>query len=200
MNIKKVDIVGFSFGGRVGCALAANVPSLVGRLSLTGVPLVRPALGSLIINSWRESMIEGNIRDSAWSFVLNGYNDSFIEQNHTKLEQFVDIVVKNNDPIKLRDLLVGSNSQSQENYSVAFSAEKIICPTQIIGCTHDRIAGLASVKDLDNVINKKESQFYEIESGHLAPFQKPIEWRQVVMNFIENIENIKSSNEQSNNV
>jgi pimeloyl-ACP methyl ester carboxylesterase len=133
MNIKKVDIVGFSFGGRVACALAANNPSLLGRLSLTGVPLVRPALGSLIINSWKESMIEGNIRDSAWSFVLNGYNDTFIEQNHHKLEQFVDIVVKNNDPIKLRDLLLGSNSQSQENYSVALSAEKIICPTQIIG-------------------------------------------------------------------
>lgn len=52
-----VDVVGFSFGGRVAIAAAAHKPHLVARLSVTGVPLVRPPLGQLIVRSWYLRML-----------------------------------------------------------------------------------------------------------------------------------------------
>jgi pimeloyl-ACP methyl ester carboxylesterase len=42
------NLQGFSFGGRVSLAIAANHPQLVKRLSVTGVPLERPALGECV--------------------------------------------------------------------------------------------------------------------------------------------------------
>jgi pimeloyl-ACP methyl ester carboxylesterase len=66
MNITKCNIVGFSFGGRVALAMAASNPHTIQRLSITGVPLVRPALGNTILNSWKEASQEavksGNLR------------------------------------------------------------------------------------------------------------------------------------------
>ena len=41
LNIFKCNFVGFSFGGRVGLAMAATHPNIVERLSVTGVPLIR---------------------------------------------------------------------------------------------------------------------------------------------------------------
>jgi hypothetical protein len=40
----------------VALAVAAHHPSLVCKLSLTAVPLERPALGRVILDSWMESL------------------------------------------------------------------------------------------------------------------------------------------------
>jgi alpha/beta hydrolase fold len=50
LGLKQIHLAGFSFGGRVSLAIAAMHPELVGRLSVTGVPLERPALGKLRLN------------------------------------------------------------------------------------------------------------------------------------------------------
>ena len=50
LGLKYIHLAGFSFGGRVSLAIAAMHPELVGRLSVTGVPLERPALGNLFRN------------------------------------------------------------------------------------------------------------------------------------------------------
>ena len=42
LNINTCHLVGFSFGGRVGLAYAANKPNKVGKLSITCVPYCRP--------------------------------------------------------------------------------------------------------------------------------------------------------------
>ena len=46
LGLRHIHLAGFSFGGRVSLAIAAMHPELVGRLSVTGVPLERPALGN----------------------------------------------------------------------------------------------------------------------------------------------------------
>ncbi len=52
LEVPIVDVVGFSFGGRVALSLVTHKPSLVRRLSITGVPFSRPPLGQLILQSW----------------------------------------------------------------------------------------------------------------------------------------------------
>ena len=49
---ERVDLVGFSFGGRIALAVAAHKPYIVSKISITGVPWNRPPLGSLILKSW----------------------------------------------------------------------------------------------------------------------------------------------------
>ena len=49
---QSVDLVGFSFGGRIALAVAAHKPYLVSKISVTGVPWNRPPLGAMILKSW----------------------------------------------------------------------------------------------------------------------------------------------------
>ena len=63
---RKVDLCGFSFGGRVALSVAAHHPHLVNKLSLTGVPLARPNLGKLVLKTWTECLSDGNLRSCAW--------------------------------------------------------------------------------------------------------------------------------------
>jgi pimeloyl-ACP methyl ester carboxylesterase len=187
LGFSKIDLAGFSFGGRIGLAIAATYPDLVGRLSVTGVPLERPALGKLILQSWKEGLQEGHIRNCAWSFILNGYSAPFIERYHNRLELFVDMIVEANpDPKKLADLLEYSHSADLEcDFGVASCAARLSggsIPTQIIAGTHDRIAGLESVKQLADAI--ENSRYLEIDAGHLVPFEKPLEWRNALLKFM----------------
>lgn len=135
------------------------------------------------MQSWKEGLLEGHLRNSAWSFILNGYSTDFIAKNKDRLPAFVDMVVCANDAKKLSDLLVHSHVYTQDDlYSVPACASKICIPTQVIGATEDRIAGLESVKNLSESITN--SIFCEIKSGHLAPFESPVQWRKLLLDFM----------------
>jgi len=186
MEITKVHLAGFSFGGRVSLAIAAHYPQHVERLSVTAVPYERPALGETILQSWREGLVEGHLRTSAWSFVINGYSDAFIERNRDKLESYVDMVVKANDVKKLADLLVnGHVTRKADLYSIPSCAAKISShkiPTQIVGALQDRIAGVESVRELHRRIDG--STYAELNTGHLAPFEDTTTWRTLLLDFM----------------
>jgi pimeloyl-ACP methyl ester carboxylesterase len=187
MNIKSVRLVGFSFGGRIAIALAAHKPHLVKQLSLTCVPLHRPGLGTAILRSWEESLERGNLREAAWSFVLNGYSENFLERFSQRLSTFVDIIVTSNDANKLRDLMKYSHvSDPSDPMSPSFCIKLLKCPIQIIAATKDRIAGFSNVEDLYSVAKESNSDvsYHVIDTGHVAPFEDPVGWRTVVANFL----------------
>lgn len=201
LNLEKVDLCGFSFGGRVALSVAAHHPHLVNKLSLTGVPLARPNLGKLVLKTWTECLSDGNLRSCAWSFILNGYSQDFIEKHYNKLESFCDFIVENNDLKKLHDLLRlsggGDFSYSDDptsynedpffidRFSIPHCASLVQesrCPVQLIGARQDRIASLLSTKALHAAM--PSSQFVEMNTGHLAPFEKPNEWLAHILEFM----------------
>ena len=139
--------------------------------------------GNLILQSWKEGLLEGHLRNSAWSFILNGYSNQFITRYKDRLPAFVDMIVGANDAKKLSDLLVYSHVHiTDELYSVPACASRICIPTQVIGATEDRIAGFESVRNLSK--NIANSIFCEINTGHLAPFENPVEWRNLLLDFM----------------
>ncbi len=182
LNITKCDLVGFSFGGRVSLAVAAHT-SLVRRLSVTGVPLRRPTLGSTILRSWKEGLKHGEMRSCAWSFIINGYSDKFLEKFAPKLSLFVEIVVKANDPKKLYHLLEHSHIvEDAHPYSIPSCCERVACPTQVIAALSDRIAGHREVLEL--AASLKDGRSAEMQGGHLVLFEDPVRWRSLVMEFL----------------
>jgi pimeloyl-ACP methyl ester carboxylesterase len=186
---RPVDLVGFSFGGRVGAAVAAYRPELVHRLSITGIPLHRPAMGCSIMQSWLEALKLGHVRSCYWSFLVNGYSADFISKYEHQLPKFIQNIERSNPhPQMLVDLLENSllerdNRVINESYRVSACAELIRCPVQVIAASQDRIAGLDAVRELAEKIGQ-HATFVEIEGGHLAPFEMPVEWRNHVLNFL----------------
>lgn len=200
--------MGFSFGARVGIALAAHHPELIHRMSLTGVPLVRPALGTLIINSWAQLLAQNNTKECAYSFLINGYSPAFIERHHAKFPDYVDMIVSSNDPQRLFDLITkshptpistiaedhlvtekrdeeGAGEGVEDVYGTPYCTGRIRCHTQVIGSRLDRIAGFEAVEEVARRIPVGRGVFQEMtEVGHLMPFEKPGEWRRLVLSFL----------------
>ena len=183
LGLDCVDVAGFSFGGRVALALAAHCPTLVNRLSITAIPLQRPPLGRMILNSWQISLAKGNMLDCAWSFILNGYSEEYIGLNYERLPAFVDMIVANNQASKVYDLIrLSSTGEPGDYYSIPICASMVCCPTQVIGATQDRIAGVESVRDLAKHI--AGARYTELNTGHLAPFEAPLQWRKALLEFL----------------
>ena len=94
LGLNQIHLAGFSFGGRVSLAIAAMHPELVGRLSVTGVPLERPALGKLC---WNDRV------HSAFDFTgLSHYSSycfhSYLLPEITIKNAFEVVVCKSNFP------------------------------------------------------------------------------------------------------
>lgn len=129
----KVDVAGFSFGGRVALALASYRPELISRLCVTGVPLHRPQLGKIIMKSWIHTLELNQLEACAWSFILNGYSPAFIEKHHRQVHRFADMIVRSNKADKLINLMVHSNiiGDTEDEYSMHTCAKLIHCPTLV---------------------------------------------------------------------
>lgn len=119
-----------------------------------------------------------DFRSAAWSFLLNGYSQRFIDAHYLRLPKFVELVMEGNNPEKLFCLMQGIHGPD-DAYSVSACAPLVRCPTQVIGATEDRIAGMCEVRRLAEVISS--SSLVEIAAGHLAPFEEPVLWRRRLM-------------------
>jgi len=188
LGLEKVDLVGFSFGGRVALSVAAKHPSRIKSLSITGVPLNRTSLGTLILESWRDGLSQTvpQMRACAWSFILNGYSASFVERYSDKMTSVVDQIVAANDPLKLATLIAQSHiADDSHPFSVPSCAAQIACRTQVISAGEDRIAAPHTVKQLADAISGV-SEYVEIpNAGHLVPFEQPTAWRKALIRFLD---------------
>ena len=130
-----------------------------------------------------DGLSRGNMRECAWSFIINGYSKEFLEKNYERLSLYVDMIVQANDPTKVFNLIHQSaKTFPGDPYAIPQCAEKIQCPTQVIAAKQDRIAGFEPVHQLAQHISQCE--YIEMNTGHLAPFENPLVWRKHLMDFM----------------
>ena len=85
----KVDLCGFSFGGRVALAIAANLPDRVRCVVATGVPADRGATGRVILRAWRSSLEAGNLEGFLWQSLADGHSAAFLARHESRLQGWV---------------------------------------------------------------------------------------------------------------
>lgn len=182
LNLSTVDVVGFSFGARVGLALASHEGQYVRKLSVTGVPLIRSELGKAILQSWLDGLREGHMSSVGWSFVLNGFSESFLnrEDSVKRLRVYIKAIIDSNNAAKVADLIELSNIP--EYLSASSCSSKIKGTVQVIGFKGDRIADCDSVRDLAR--NIPNAELVVLDGGHLSPFENPKSWRDAVLAFL----------------
>jgi 2-succinyl-6-hydroxy-2,4-cyclohexadiene-1-carboxylate synthase len=181
-ELHQINLIGFSLGGRVSLAFAARYPDYVHKLSLTGVPLTRPPLGHLILQSWKEGLDQEDYRATAWSCILNGFSPSFLAKNSKSIPGLVDDLMRNNDMGRLRDLLTHALTPHSVQYIESY-VKQLSCPIQVICGQHDRIAGSGSERALAELL--PFGSYEEVpDCGHLVPFEKPGVWRTSIATFL----------------
>eukprot|EP01050_Picozoa_sp_SAG11_P013613 SAG11_NODE_1603_length_4599_cov_12.027111_2_plen_132_part_00 len=79
---RNLDVLGFSFGGRVAMEAAVRAGSpgrpSIRRLCLTGVAGNRGPAARLALASWRASLAAAHLRGFAWRLILDTHSPAYL--------------------------------------------------------------------------------------------------------------------------
>jgi pimeloyl-ACP methyl ester carboxylesterase len=146
-----VDLVGCSFGGRVGMAAACSQPQRIRKLHLTGVASDRSNFGHLAVEAWKDNIKSDlSLRSFAWSVLLATYSADFLRSQ--PIERYLTLICETNSPEGLLALLEQAEvSDTADPWHVASMAKRMsredldgrICVGEL-----DQMAPVNHVQDL----------------------------------------------------
>mmetsp|Transcript_16739 Transcript_16739/g.27138 ORF Transcript_16739/g.27138 Transcript_16739/m.27138 type:complete len:278 (-) Transcript_16739:649-1482(-) len=182
-----VDLVGFSFGGRLALAVAADKPELVNRCVVTGVGKERTALGRAIIKSWSASLRQDALEAFVWQSLCDGHASWFLERNETKLDRWVKHAVAANSPKAILSLVEQTHYEDLEHpfhsANLAIRAARNQAQVLFLGGSCDRLCPPDQVELLSN-IGGWDSHIIP-NGGHSVLIEHPSEWTKRVKAFLD---------------
>jgi pimeloyl-ACP methyl ester carboxylesterase len=176
-----VDIVGFSFGGRVAMAAACfqqqeaqqqvqQQPNnnegrhkiRIRKLHLTGVGCDRSDFGHLAMKNFHDIIHNDmSLRSFAWSILLSTYSSKYLyDLPEDKLERFIDHICSTNNPMGLLSILEQSEiNDITDPWHVINMADRIINANVNSNNNYNMIDGKLCVGEFDKMapINEVES-------------------------------------------
>jgi pimeloyl-ACP methyl ester carboxylesterase len=170
------DVIGFSLGAVVAAALAASRPELVRRLVLVaGWPSPDDARHQLASDLWQR--LERTDHDLYVKFLqLTAFSPSFLSSfGHEGVAR----LIANPPPI-----ISGVHRQMElgAHADVSGMLPAITAPTLVIGLTQDQVVPVERVRLLHQAI--AGSQYAEIDSGHVVPFEQPADLVKICQEFL----------------
>jgi pimeloyl-ACP methyl ester carboxylesterase len=182
-----VDIVGFSFGGRVGMASACLQPQRIRKLHLTGVASDRSSYGHLAIEAWKDSIRnDPSLRSFAWSVLLATYSADFLRSQ--PIERYLNHICDTNSPEGLLALLEQAEvSDTEDPWHVVSMAKRL--PRNLAGkiCVGelDRMAPVNHVQELCQQLGWIEPSVIP-ECAHAVSLEAGRRWKDDVLLFLNN--------------
>ena len=205
---EKVDVAGFSFGGRLAMAAASVKSNRIRRLHLTGVGAEREELANVILASWKEMLGSGNdevemgeeectsrLRSFAWSIILATYSDEMLASSGPeRVSSWVDAVCRHNTQEGLRAIAMQTHDGAGSMWTPAAMAERMqssnaIERYRIVVGSQDKMATPAQAKKLAKLLQanevREDETFNVIEGcGHAVPMETMRVWREDVLGFL----------------
>jgi pimeloyl-ACP methyl ester carboxylesterase len=172
------DLVGFSLGSAVAAHIAAEYPEQVRSVALLAgfVSGVDPRQ-QMQFELWR-ALVRSDHRSMARLILLSGYSPDFLSGlGETTIEEYIEGMVINSNwegMARQVDLDLTIDIRDQ--------ARKITQPALVIGCKQDQMVPPAHARELAELI--PHSIYAEMDTGHLAMFEKPIEFVALVTDFL----------------
>ncbi|KVS41306.1 thioesterase [Burkholderia vietnamiensis] len=172
------DMVGFSLGASVAAYVAAEYPDdLRALVLLAGFASGADSRMQLEFGLWRD-LIHTDRRAMARLVLLTGFSPAFLQGLSVQQieENIDDIVIGNQWEGMARQVALDLSLDVREQ------VKRINKPTLVIGCTQDHMVPTAHARALAATI--PGAQYAELESGHLAPLERPDEFVQLVADFL----------------
>lgn len=180
-----IDLCGFSFGGRVALAIAAERPDRVRRLVLSGVSAGRGALGRVIVRAWQKSLATGDLETLAWLSLADTLGPTYLAQNEHVLEAMVKATVQRNHYEGIRALFSQTlDDDASSPWQPLRLAPRVRAPALLIAGELDRLAPAAEVAALAAAF--QPAARFEILPGvgHTVAIEAPERWRALVLGFL----------------
>ncbi len=183
-GLPQVDLAGFSFGGRVGLAIAASLPDRVRRLVVTGVALDRGVVGKLIIGGWMATLRTGDLEALARVSLPDILGPAYLEKHAHLVEGMVKAATTRNRFEGVKALFEHTMTlASDAPWTARNLAARLQCPVLAIGGALDRLAPPSDVRALAELCG---GDFVEIpDVGHTVAIEAPESWRTAVERFLD---------------
>ena len=205
--ISSVDVVGFSFGGRVALAAAVKQPNRIRRLHLTGIGTERDEYANVLLASWKDMLNDidadstgtkdeinnPKLRAFAWSIILATYSEEFVASvGAARVQTWVDGVCKFNTQNGLREILLQTHD-GEGRWTTASMAELVkgsVESYKLVVGSNDKLSSPQQVKRLAQSLGKqeddKEDGSYRVveNCGHAVPFESMRIWREDVIKYL----------------
>ena len=170
-----VDVVGFSLGAVVAAATAARFPDLVRRLIvLAGWPHGDDARHRLNFELWRDLDRLGFPIFNRFATVTGFTPEYLRELGHEGVEAALAMGVRQPGLDRQIDLDIRADIRGL--------LPKITAPTLVVGYTRDQMVPVEGARRLHAAI--KDSSYAELDTGHLAIYEKPDEVTKLIRDFI----------------
>lgn len=177
-NAVPFDLVGFSLGTSVAIYIAATYPEYVKSVVLLAPYLKGNARTKLQFELWKD-LGETNRKAMSSIIIQTGFSANFTStwDEKTMTDMLENTLATNNWEgfIRQAELLIHTDVLEQ--------VKKVNQPTLVIGCIHDSIVPSIFAKTTVELISN--SQYAELESGHLAIYEKPDELISLIKNFFK---------------
>lgn len=204
-----VDVAGFSLGGRIALATASIYPHLFRRLHITGVGAARDDYAKVILESWKDILMQGRpidaeggddgetaLRAFGWSTILATYSREFVAaMGATKIRTWVDGIVNQNTMEGISALLEQTHGEVEiDEWSPLLMARRI-CQSQGNIAGSNRLRGKLVVGGNDQMATPAEVErlgkelgwevlILTTSAGHAVPMECAREWRADLLNFL----------------
>ncbi len=173
------DLAGFSLGACVAAQLAATHPERVRSLTLlAGFPSGQDPRMRMQSELWL-NLIRHDPHDFARVILLTGFSPAFLgRMDAAQLAQWADaVVVSNRWEGITRQIMLDAR------LDIRPLLPRIAAPTLVIGCAHDAMVPKEHALALADAI--PGARYAEIDSGHLAPFEQPLAFLDLLTAFID---------------
>ncbi len=180
-----VDLCGFSFGGRIALAIAAERPARVRRLVLSGVSAGRGALGRVIVRAWRESLATGSLEALAWLSLADTLGPAYLTANEAVLESIVKATIQRNRFEGISALFSQTlHDDMTSPWHPLQLAPRVRAPALLLAGELDRLAPAGELAALAAAF-APAARFEVLPGvGHTVAIEAPERWRALVLGFL----------------
>lgn len=185
LDLPRVDLCGFSFGGRVALAIAAHRPDRLRRLVVTGVSAGRGALGRVIVRAWRAALATGDLECLAWLSLADTLGPAYLQAHEKLIPAMVQAVQDRNQYAGIRALFEQTLGDDEASpWHPAALAPRVATPTLLLAGAHDRLAPAADLAALASLFPNPAEHHVVPDVGHTVPIEAPEAWRAHVRRFL----------------
>ncbi|MCY0990983.1 alpha/beta hydrolase [Nannocystis sp. ILAH1] len=180
-----VDLCGFSFGGRIALGIAAERPTRVRRLVLSGVGAGRGALGRVILRAWREALKTGDLEALAWLSLADTLGPGYLEANESVLAAFVKATVRRNSYENTAALFAQTLDDGPDSpWAPLRLAPRVRAPVLLLTGELDRLASPSELEVLAAAFPGPARVEVLPDVGHTVAIEAPEPWRARVLDFL----------------
>ncbi len=167
LDVDKANLVGMSLGGRVGLALAANMPERVERLATCGVG-ARPAETVVrILRTWLETIQRDGLDAMVKMAIPSVFGKTFLQEREMILNIIIGAIVRQNKKEAVEAQLRAVPGLT----SNAELAARCVCPMLAITGAEDPMAVRTEARELAELTGGRHQEV--ALAGHSIPAEVP---------------------------